>query len=88
MEAQTRYARSGDVNIAYQVVGNGPIDLVLALGWVTHLERNWEEPSLARFLTRMASFTRLIIFDKRGTGLSDRVAEFPTWSIGWTISAR
>jgi class 3 adenylate cyclase len=71
----TRYAKSGDVHIAYQVVGEGPIDLVLVYGWISHIEHQWEDPSLARFLERLASFSRLITFDKRGTGLSDRVAE-------------
>lgn len=71
--AATRYARSGDVNIAYQVVGDGPDDLVLVPGWVSHVEVAWQHPSLARFLNRLASFSRLIVFDKRGTGLSDRV---------------
>lgn len=70
---ETRYARSGDVNIAYQVVGNGPIDLVFVMGWVSHLEYFWVEPSFAKFLDQLASFSRLILFDKRGTGLSDRV---------------
>jgi class 3 adenylate cyclase len=70
---ETRYARSEDVNIAYQLVGEGPRDLVYVLGWVSHLELLWEEPSSARFLQRLASFSRLILFDKRGTGLSDRV---------------
>jgi class 3 adenylate cyclase len=70
---ETRYARSGDVNIAYQVVGDGPLDLVLAVGWVTHLELAWEIPPLARFYERLAAFSRLILFDKRGTGLSDPV---------------
>jgi pimeloyl-ACP methyl ester carboxylesterase len=70
---ETRYAKSGDVNIAYQVVGNGPIDLVFVMGWITHLEYFWREPTFARFLRRLASFSRLILFDKRGTGLSDRV---------------
>jgi DNA-binding winged helix-turn-helix (wHTH) protein/pimeloyl-ACP methyl ester carboxylesterase len=74
----THYARSGDVNIAYQVIGGGPIDLVFVMGWVTHLEYFWAEPSFARFLTRLASFSRLILIDKRGTGLSDRVTELPT----------
>jgi pimeloyl-ACP methyl ester carboxylesterase/DNA-binding winged helix-turn-helix (wHTH) protein len=74
----THYARSGDVNIAYQVVGTGPIDLVFVMGWVSHLEYFWTEPSFARFLNRLASFSRLILIDKRGTGLSDRVAELPT----------
>ena len=74
---ETRYARSGDVNIAYQVVGEGPRDLVLVPGWLSNVEVFWEEPSMARFLQRLASFSRLILFDKRGTGLSDRVADMP-----------
>ena len=75
MVPTTRYAKSGDVHIAYQVVGEGPVDLVLIHGWISHLEYQWENPALARFLDRLASFSRLIVFDKRGTGLSDRVAE-------------
>jgi serine/threonine protein kinase/DNA-binding winged helix-turn-helix (wHTH) protein len=77
---EVRYARSGDVNIAYQVVGDAPIDLVFVMGWVSHLEYFWTEPHFARFLSRLASFSRLIVFDKRGTGLSDRVPmnELPT----------
>lgn len=71
----TKYAKSGEVNIAYQVVGEGPLDLVYVPGWISNVEENWAEPSYARFLTRLASFARLILFDKRGTGLSDRVAE-------------
>src|SRR5262249_16977551 len=70
---QTRYARSGNVNIAYQIIGEGPIDLVFVMGWVSHLEMFWAEPSFARFLKRLSGFARLIVFDKRGTGLSDRV---------------
>lgn len=70
---ETRYVQSGDANIAYQVVGDGPIDLVFVMGWVSHLDYFWEEPSFAYFLDRLASFARLILFDKRGTGLSDRV---------------
>ena len=68
------------MNIAYQVVGEGPVDLVYVLGWVSHIDLLWEEPSSARFLERLASFSRLILFDKRGTGLSDRVpdADLPT----------
>jgi pimeloyl-ACP methyl ester carboxylesterase/DNA-binding winged helix-turn-helix (wHTH) protein len=73
-----QYARSGDVNIAYQVCGTGPVDLVFVMGWVSHLEYFWKEPSFARFLGRLASFSRLILFDKRGTGLSDRVGDLPT----------
>jgi pimeloyl-ACP methyl ester carboxylesterase len=75
---ETRYAKSGDVNIAYQVVGEGPLDLVLVPGWVSHVEYAWEEPSLAAFLRRLASFSRLIFLDRRGTGLSDRVSALPT----------
>ena len=70
---ETMYARSGDVNIAYQVIGDAPLDLVFVMGWVSHLEYFWREPNFARFLLRLASFSRLILFDKRGTGLSDRV---------------
>src|SRR5712692_8510109 len=73
MAPETRYTRSGDVNVAYQVVGAGPIDLLFAAGWVTNVEMMWEEPTYARFLEALASFARLIVFDKRGTGLSDRV---------------
>jgi pimeloyl-ACP methyl ester carboxylesterase/DNA-binding winged helix-turn-helix (wHTH) protein/class 3 adenylate cyclase len=77
---ETQYALSGDVNIAYQVIGDAPLDLVFVMGWVSHMEYFWREPSFARFLTRLASFSRLILFDKRGTGLSDRVPnhELPT----------
>ncbi len=77
---ETKYAKSGDVNIAYQVVGDGPLDLVWVPGFVSHLEVGWEEPSYIRFFERLASFSRVIIFDKRGTGLSDRVSvrEIPT----------
>ena len=77
MRPETRYARSGDVNIAYQVVGEGPRDLVLVPGWVSNIELFWEEPGAARFLQRLGSFSRLILFDKRGTGLSDRVGDIP-----------
>jgi pimeloyl-ACP methyl ester carboxylesterase len=75
MVPETRYARSGKVNIAYQVTGEGPLDLVYVPGWVSHVELAWEEPTLASFLGRLASFSRLITFDKRGTGLSDRVPD-------------
>jgi pimeloyl-ACP methyl ester carboxylesterase len=75
---ETRYAKSGDINIAYQVLGAGPIDLIYVPGWVTHLEYGWEEPSLARFYRKLASFSRLILFDKRGTGLSDQSTNLPT----------
>jgi pimeloyl-ACP methyl ester carboxylesterase/DNA-binding CsgD family transcriptional regulator len=80
MLRETRYARSEGVNIAYQVVGHGPIDLVLGLGWVSHLDYLWDEPRFARFVERLATFSRVILFDKRGTGLSDPVppGELPT----------
>jgi pimeloyl-ACP methyl ester carboxylesterase len=74
----TRYAKSGDASIAYQVVGDAPLDLVLVLGFATHVELQWESPAFARFFERLSSFARLIVFDKRGTGLSDPVAEVPT----------
>jgi pimeloyl-ACP methyl ester carboxylesterase len=68
---RTQYARAGDLHIAYQVVGDGPMDLLYVPGWVSNVEAAWEEPDLAAFLERLASFSRLILFDKRGTGLSD-----------------
>jgi class 3 adenylate cyclase len=70
----TRYAKSGDLNIAYQVVGDGPFDLVYVPGWISNIEMMWTEPSYARLLGRFAKFSRLLLFDKRGTGLSDRVS--------------
>lgn len=78
MRPETRYAKSGAVNVAYQVVGEGALDLVLVPGFVSHVEVGWEEPTFARFLTRLASFSRLIVFDKRGTGMSDPVTGPPT----------
>jgi pimeloyl-ACP methyl ester carboxylesterase/DNA-binding CsgD family transcriptional regulator len=78
MPLPTRYAKSGDVSIAYQVAGEGPLDLVFVMGWVSHLDWFWEEPRFARFLHRLAVFSRLILFDKRGTGLSDRAVGLPT----------
>jgi pimeloyl-ACP methyl ester carboxylesterase len=73
-----QYAKSGDVNIAYQVSGDGPFDLVFVPGYVTHLELHWSIPSFAPFLERLSSFSRLIRFDKRGTGMSDGVSGAPT----------
>ncbi len=70
---EVRYARSGDVNIAYQVLGTGEIDIVFVMGWVSHLDWFWKHATFANFLRRLARFSRLILFDKRGTGLSDRV---------------
>jgi pimeloyl-ACP methyl ester carboxylesterase len=77
MQPHIRYANSGGVNIAYQVLGEGPRDIVFVPGWISNIEVYWEDPALARFFTRLASFSRLILFDKRGTGLSDRVADMP-----------
>lgn len=74
-EPDVRYTRSGEVNIAYQVLGEGEIDLVFVMGWVSHLEWFWKEPHFAQFLRSLSRFTRLILFDKRGTGLSDRVPQ-------------
>src|ERR1700752_1438009 len=81
MQPDPRYADSGGVNIAYQVLGDGPRDLVHVPGWVSNIEVYWEEPALARFLNGLASFSRLILFDKRGTGLSDRVADMPSLEV-------
>ncbi|MBI3457486.1 MAG: adenylate/guanylate cyclase domain-containing protein [Candidatus Rokubacteria bacterium] len=70
---ETQYAKSGDFHIAYQAIGQGPPDLVFMHGWISHIEHMWEEPRMARFLHRLVSFSRLILLDKRGTGLSDPV---------------
>ncbi|QOZ68806.1 adenylate/guanylate cyclase domain-containing protein [Bradyrhizobium arachidis] len=78
MLPETRYARSGEVHIAYQVIGNGPFDLVWVPGFISHVDHVWDEPRWAGFMERLASFARLICFDKRGTGLSDRVTAIPT----------
>jgi class 3 adenylate cyclase/pimeloyl-ACP methyl ester carboxylesterase len=78
VELETHYARSGNVNIAYQVVSEGPFDLVFVPGSASHVELGWNVPAWAEFYRRLASFSRLIIFDKRGTGMSDRVAGVPT----------
>ena len=75
---ETRYAKSGKAHIAYQVLGDASIDLLLLGGFFSHVEAQWEEPSYAAFLERLASFTRLIMLDQRGTGLSDRLGRLPT----------
>lgn len=72
---ETRYTKSGEVNIAYQIAGDGPIDVIFVPGWISNVELGWEDPAIARFYERLASFSRLILFDKRGTGLSDRVSD-------------
>ena len=77
MQPLTQYAKSGDVHIAYQAFGGGPINLVLVPGFVSNVENYWDQPDFARFLTRLASYARVVTFDKRGTGGSDRVSELP-----------
>jgi len=85
---ETRYAHAEQGNIAFQVIGDGPISVVFVGDWWNHVEWQWEEPHHARFLTRLASFSRLILFDKRGTGLSDRFGwtSSRASSSGWTTS--
>ena len=78
MKPKTNYTKSGNFNIAYQVTGNGPIDIIYIPGWVSNIDMMWSEPRLAAFLTRLSLFSRLILFDKRGTGLSDRTDEYST----------
>ena len=73
MVPTTRYARSGDASIAYQVTGEGALDVLFLPGWISQIEQMWEAPALRRFLERLSTFGRLILFDSRGTGLSDRV---------------
>ncbi|HKH84173.1 MAG TPA: adenylate/guanylate cyclase domain-containing protein [Gemmatimonadales bacterium] len=77
-EPETRYAKSGDCHIAYQVFGAGSVDLVLVPGFISNLEESWDIPGAARWLHRLGQFARVIAFDKRGTGLSDRVSSLPT----------
>jgi pimeloyl-ACP methyl ester carboxylesterase/DNA-binding CsgD family transcriptional regulator len=80
MRPETRYAKSGELSIAYQVHGSGPTDLLFVQGFVSNIDVAWEEPHLAQYLNRLASFSRLIIFDKRGTGLSDPSPTAPTFA--------
>jgi class 3 adenylate cyclase len=77
MQPVTRYATNGEARIAYQVVGDGPFDVVFVPGFISNLDLVWEDAARARFLNRIASYSRLILFDKRGTGLSDRVGGIP-----------
>ena len=74
MEVLTRYARNGDLQIAYQVAGEGPLDVLVVPSWFSNIELDWELPRSARFLTRLASFARLIQFDRRGAGMSGGIA--------------
>jgi pimeloyl-ACP methyl ester carboxylesterase len=80
---EIRYARNGDVRIAYQVVGQGSLDLVFIPGFISNLDLHWEDEGYARLLGRLSTFSRLILFDKRGTGLSDRV-DARTLQPAWT----
>ncbi|MGH2864483.1 MAG: adenylate/guanylate cyclase domain-containing protein [Solirubrobacteraceae bacterium] len=75
---QTQYVKRDGISIAFQVVGSGPVDLLVSPGFVSHLDLQWTDPAISRFATRLASFSRLIIYDKPGTGLSDPVAQLPT----------
>ena len=81
MTPETTYTTSDGVSIAYQVLGGGALDLVVVPGWLSNLQAAWEDPDRAHFFRRLAGFSRLILFDKRGTGLSDRVAELPTLEV-------
>src|SRR3979490_1982382 len=77
MQVVTQYARSGDVHLAYQVFGDGPINLVMVPGFVSNVENYWDQPDFARFLNRLGSYARVVTFDKRGTGGSERGTELP-----------
>ena len=74
---RTRYAKNGDINVAYQVFGEGDVDLVFVPGFISHIENYWDEPRLAKWLRKLGSFSRVILFDKQGTGLSDRASKLP-----------
>jgi class 3 adenylate cyclase len=74
---RTRYAKNGDIHIAYQIFGEGDVDLVFVPGFISHIENYWDDPNFARWLRRLGSFSRVILFDKQGTGLSDRVSKLP-----------
>src|ERR1700737_1397185 len=77
MQPITQYAKSGEVHIAYQVFGGGAVNVVLAPPFISNVEHWWDEPDVARWLLRLASYARVVMFDKRGTGMSDRIAELP-----------
>src|SRR5258707_8988011 len=77
MQPVTQYAKSGDVHIAYQAFGDGPINLVMVPGFVSNVENYWDQPDFARFLARLAGYARVVTFDKRGTGGSDRGTQLP-----------
>ena len=77
MAPEVRYAKSGDVHIAYQVFGKGPENLVIIPGFISHVEHVWDSPDQSRWLNHVARRARVVIFDKRGTGLSDRMGQLP-----------
>mgnify|MGYP001814093885 CR=1 FL=1 len=78
MKSETIYTKSGDVNIAYQVFGSGALDLVYISGWISNIDWMWAYPELVHFLEKLGKIARVVLFDKRGTGLSHRVVDFPT----------
>ena len=88
MRVQTRYAKSGNLHVAYQVFGQGAIDLVWCPGFVSNIEHYWEDPRMAHYLERLASFARVITFDKRGTGLSIASSIVQRSKIVWTTFGR
>ena len=88
MPPETRYVRSGDVHIAYQIVGDGPRDLVYVPTWISQFEHLWEEPRIARYFERLASFSRLILFDRRGSGCPTRWSTRQRSRSRWTTSVR
>jgi hypothetical protein len=88
LQPESRCAKSGELRIAYQVVGDGPVDLVFGPGFVSNIELLWERPGWANFSSRLAGFSRLILFDRRGTSLSDRFAGISIWKNGWTTCGR
>ncbi|MDH3899683.1 MAG: alpha/beta hydrolase, partial [Gammaproteobacteria bacterium] len=75
--SRTQYAKNGDIHVAYQVFGEGEVDLVFVPGFISQIENSWDEPGLAGWLRRLGSFSRVIMFDKQGTGLSDGGGELP-----------
>jgi pimeloyl-ACP methyl ester carboxylesterase len=83
----TRYAQSGEIHVAYQVFGDGPVDLVFVPGFISNVEMAWHQPVLVSFFERLARFARVIWFDKRGTGASDPVEGYQRWRREWTTSA-
>jgi pimeloyl-ACP methyl ester carboxylesterase len=84
----TRYARSGDLQIAYQVVGEGPLDIVMVPTYLSNIEMYWDLPFVSRFYERLSSFSRLILFDRRGCGMSDGIAGATRWSSRSTTCTR